>query len=1120
MAELNQDFTGKWRITGLKHDHPGVTIPATFTYKGISKSLQITSSEQTVVFPDGWKTPLGVSINLNEISRNYEIVNQDGKRYETHDNFTVSNVDPVAGAVYTLTVSGPDTLAANAGGDYTATLVLKVNGELRASQDVTGDASWAIESGPGDISGHHVTNTNSSGSDKTIKVKATYNMDGVSATGTKDITARSSGGGVWNVYADQTGFTSDSGSTILHIGCDSTCEWTAYSEDSWITVERGTGTGSATQTIRIAKYTDTEEDRIGHVYVYGNSAGQSTSITILQEKAAGQSSLTIRYTGSQVSAASGSTSDFTITANNATVTGYTVNNGASIQSSGTSSVTVSYPANQNESQTKTYTVTVRGKDSNNNLVTGSTTFTQAKDNNYTFSLSPSDTTAESTQVSKAFTVTSTNVTNVGYASSLSTGLTGGTANATSATARFSQNQSTSVSNKTFVITGKTESERTVQASATIRQQGTTPPPEEKYLIFVDESDLNAYVNVPCSGISSNGVRIQTNLSSSNWGASSNKTWIHVTVRTADVLIEVDENTGGARNGVVTITGTSVASLTVPVSQIDCTPSAPVIEIPNIDEVLDDFLNVPCSGFPEPGYTFTVNVTPAYEWTITEDTGDMWTHVSKSGNQAKVVIDQNGLSQRDTTLIINLVDQSLGATPISIQVVQEACTNDSYIHIEDEETHSASAMTHILDQSKTFTFDLDTNGIVGGTLGTASTVNHASEHGEIASAWVTTNDFRVNLDGRTLEHIGTGYVTNYIDVTGTSVYGGTVRATLILRIELEKANMKFIFETNGAPEVLASYELRVDGNTIINGSGQQTITYVAYSEHDLSVKANVTQTTSYDPQTIDVNIVGDNGIIEPNYGSVQLILPGNFGPAESSDYTTRFMGDGTVVVSFTWSQTYVYRLTTTQEGCTVVMCGNTVTTYSTANYEYTMASVESTMSYTVTKEGYYPQTGTIQGPNRNITVTLVEIVDTYEDVRTDPASVRIINRTNGDVDIESFYLVLYGGTGQILGIWQTNTMVTINGNGSQDVQLQSYNLGTKQVLTNTSPYFELHIKQYNGPAMWATFEYPNWRASSFSTIQMQFSAEGYDGEAELPPLERAQGSTYVFPHSNFTLTLTN
>ena len=188
------------------------------------------------------------------------------------------------------------------------------------------------------------------------------------------------------------------------------------------------------------------------------------------------SSLTIRYTGSQVSALSGTTSAFSITAQNATVTGYTVNNGASITASGASSVTVSYPANQNGTQPKTYTVIVKGKDSNNNLVSGSTTFTQSADSNYTFTLSPASTTVEATDTGKTFSVTATNITSVGYASSLSSGLTGGTANSTSATAKFSQNSSDSYVDKTFVITGKTETGRVVQAQASIRQNGSSVQP--------------------------------------------------------------------------------------------------------------------------------------------------------------------------------------------------------------------------------------------------------------------------------------------------------------------------------------------------------------------------------------------------------------------------------------------------------------------------------------------------------------------------------------------------------------------------------------------------------------------------------------------------------------------
>lgn len=312
--------------------------------------------------------------------------------------------------------------------------------------------------------------------------------------------------------------------------------------------------------------------------------------------------ITIRYTGSQVSAEAGSTRSFTVTAENATVTGYTVDNGARVTDSGTTFVEITYPANDSQTNTKTYTVTAKGKDSSNNLVEGSTQFTQSKK--------------------------------------------------------------------------------------------TTPT--QDYLEFVDETDLDAYVNVPCEGSTNHVVRIATSLSSSSWGATSNKTWIHVSKNTSDVLINVDASDEGARNGVVTITGTGVNSLTVPVSQVDCaSPGTPVITIVDIEDVRNDFLNVPCSGFPEPGYTFTVNVTPYSEWEITEDTGDMWVHVSKSTSTsyiaglpvtietAKVVVDQNGLSQRETTLDIHLVDQSLSTDAVEIRLVQESCSETHRMVLYDD-----------------------------------------------------------------------------------------------------------------------------------------------------------------------------------------------------------------------------------------------------------------------------------------------------------------------------------------------------------------------------------------------------------------------------------------------------
>lgn len=90
----------------------------------------------------------------------------------------------------------------------------------------------------------------------------------------------------------------------------------------------------------------------------GKSIADDT-LKITQNSAAA-TSLSITYDGTNVSAASGTTNDFTISANNVTVTGYTVDNGASVIASGVSSVTIEYPANSSGA-TKEYKVWVRGK---------------------------------------------------------------------------------------------------------------------------------------------------------------------------------------------------------------------------------------------------------------------------------------------------------------------------------------------------------------------------------------------------------------------------------------------------------------------------------------------------------------------------------------------------------------------------------------------------------------------------------------------------------------------------------------------------------------------------------------------------------------------------------------
>ena len=912
---------------------------------------------------------------------------------------------------------------------------------------------------------------------------------------------------------------------VLKIGGVEKARQTITNEATWSVTGPGTNNGNVvTNTNSTA---DEQTITVKATYGSGQAAATGTLPVTAEGSGGGGDTprLTITYTGSQVTAASGTTSDFTITAQNATVTGYTVNNGASITASGASSVTVSYPANQNESQTKTYTVTVRGKDSSNNLVTGSTTFTQAKDS-YTLTLSPASDTINSDVTSYTFTVSTSNVTNVGYDSNNSSNVTGRTVSLPSATAKFSANTNTGNTRTIkFALSGKTLGGREVYGVATLTQRKKPGPTTYTFELADPSTVISNFANIACDDNSTHAIVLNTTVPSSGWGVTDNRTWITATQHNATTVYVTFANNGesGDRTGTITITADSsynVSDITVSVTQHACPPSTPVITITDIDDVRADFANVPCSGFPSPGYTFTVTVTPASEWTITEDTGDMWAHVSKSGNQAKVVIDQNGLSQRDTTLIIDLVDQSLGAEPVSIPVTQEACTDNSYIHIEGEETHSASAVTHILDQGKTFTYSLDTNSIVSGSLGTASTVNHTTEHAEIDGAWIGANNLSMRLDGRTLEHIGTGYVTNYIDVTGTSVYGGTVRATLILRIELEKATIGWYFSNSGIPTVPAntSYELLVDGSSVTYpGASRVSVTYVRYSTHSVSFSANVGDTSSFPAQTITANTLAV-GTITPNSFSMEITLT-NYGPYTSTTQNVRMDDDGDVNVSFNWQQTNLFSLITTQAGCTVVMNDVEITSSSQANQTYTVSSVNSSITYEVSKSGYYPETGTIYS-NRTVTVTLEEIVGTYEDVRTEgPTQLFIVNNSNQDLDLGIVTMELYGMTSNgrtNLGTWTTSGL-HIPTNGSTTVTFPGYGLGTKQVSTNTSPEVEVHINQFNGNAYYATVQYPQWQSGHYDSMSGGLSGEGYDITGSMPTLTHAPGSTYVFPHDRIQIT---
>ena len=128
----------------------------------------------------------------------------------------------------------------------------------------------------------------------------------------------------------------------------------------------------------IGEEPDTVNIRLNGELIQGEAASVNIRLSGELVQDVGESVIIITYTGSQVGSDSGTTSAFTITSENATVTGYTVDSGASVIDSGETFVVISYPENQSQTDTRTYTVTAKGKDPNDNPVQGSASFTQSK----------------------------------------------------------------------------------------------------------------------------------------------------------------------------------------------------------------------------------------------------------------------------------------------------------------------------------------------------------------------------------------------------------------------------------------------------------------------------------------------------------------------------------------------------------------------------------------------------------------------------------------------------------------------------------------------------------------------------------------------------------------------
>lgn len=206
-------------------------------------------------------------------------------------------------------------------------------------------------------------------------------------------------------------------------------------------------------------------------------------------------------------------------------------------------------------------------------------------------------------------------------------------------------------------------------------------------------------------------------------------------------------------------------------------------------------------------------------------------------------------------------------------------------------------------------------------------------------------------------------------------------------------------------------------------------------------------------------------------------------------------------------TYTYNVTTTQSGCKVVVGGLTLTESSSTNGTYTTSSVETSLSYTVSKYGYVTKTGTITGPNRSITVTLDQIVNETLTCNGD-IQLRIQNNTQNQLEISTFDIVLNENGSEIASwTWQVTTSVDI-GNHSDISPSMTSGMGPHTVAIGTTLTVTIRAQMTNGSATELEFKYPSFDGT-FQTITSQRTGD-FSGSKNLPTITYSGGSGYSFP----------
>lgn len=446
-----------------------------------------------------------------------------------------------------------------------------------------------------------------------------------------------------------------------------TSSWSIISGSEYAKINKG---GSAKIIVTGANETDASQTvtiRVKHTAPDGTALQTDVTVTV----APGESitppepprpELTITYTGTGVTAEAGVTGDFNVTYKNVTITGYSVDNeDAKIQLWSGPSVFVEYPAN---SAGTTYTVTVKGLDTDGNEVTASTTFNQGGED-YTLTLTPATIAVNYDVTSYRFTVTYNKVSNIGYDGTSSILVTGHTISLPDATAKFSENSSTTETRQiTFVITAKTSLGTVVSAQSIVTQS--TKQAETDSITFI----TGALANVPCDSSEIFRLEISAN---TDWevSSSSQPDWIQV-VSLGQNYVEIAlsrNETSSDRSGNVTVRAKNNASVSasLQVTQKKCEGAGTIQVTPsNVTLECDDTST----------HTVSVNATGT-NWML-EVIDTNWIEVIDTmNNSITFVASANPGDERVCTIIVK-PDPPSYTEPAYLTITQKKCVVEGII----------------------------------------------------------------------------------------------------------------------------------------------------------------------------------------------------------------------------------------------------------------------------------------------------------------------------------------------------------------------------------------------------------------------------------------------------------